>query len=126
MAYTNGDTEQTIKLYAEVIRHDPYVIGAWNTLASVYEEEGNEEGARQMRFFAAHVDDEGDTWKSLARQFRQCGKIDQCIYCLRKAITREPSDVGVLFELSSIYRLTKDTKKVGISTQTGSELMIDG
>jgi tetratricopeptide (TPR) repeat protein len=112
MAYAQGDTKQTITLYAEVIRHDPYVIAAWNTLASVYEEEGNEEGARQMRFFAAHVEDEGDTWKDLARQFRQVGKIDQCLYCLRKALNRENADVGVLFELASIYRMTGATKKV--------------
>jgi general transcription factor 3C polypeptide 3 (transcription factor C subunit 4) len=70
MAYARGDTQLTVDLFLEVIRHDPYVIAAWNTLASVYDEDGNEEGARQMRFFAAHVEDEADTWKELAMEFR--------------------------------------------------------
>ena len=113
MAYATGDIPQTIALFKEVIRHDPYVIAAWNTLGSVYEEQGNEEGARQMRFFAAHVEDEAETWKELATEFRQRGQIHQCVHCLRKALARDPADVGVLFELASIYRLQKHGTKVG-------------
>ena len=70
MAYAQGELEKTIELFLEVIRHDPYVIAAWNTLATVYEEMDNEEGARQMRFFAAHIDDDAATWRELASDFR--------------------------------------------------------
>ena len=70
MAYARGEIQRTIDLFLEVIRHDPYVISAWNTLASLYEDTGNEEGARQMRFFAAHVEDDVETWKELSLEFR--------------------------------------------------------
>lgn len=113
VAYAQGELDQTVKLFLEVIRHDPYVIGAWNTLASVYEEQGNEEGARQMRFCAAHVEDEADTWRDLGRQFRQKGQIQQCIYCLQKALRRDGgNDLGVLMELASIYRFKQMNAKV--------------
>lgn len=113
MAYVAGDLTQTLTLYLEVIRHDPYVIQAWTTLASTFEEQGNEEGARQMRFCAAHVEDESDTWRDLARQFRQNGQINQCVYCLTKALRKEGgNDLGILVELASIYRLKKEHAKV--------------
>jgi DNA-binding winged helix-turn-helix (wHTH) protein len=43
---------------------------------------------------------------------RQKGQITQCIYSLRKALHRDSGDVGVLFELASIYRLRGEASKV--------------
>lgn len=115
MAYVQGDTAQTITLFTEVIRHDPYVISAWNTLSTVLDQEGDEDGARTMKFFAAHVDDEADTWKDLAKAFRRRGHIQQCVYCLRKALRQDSGDLGVLLELAAIYRLTKNPSKVRLT-----------
>jgi general transcription factor 3C polypeptide 3 (transcription factor C subunit 4) len=111
-AYAANDTAQTITLFTEIIRHDPYVISAWNTLASVLEEEGKTDEAWHLRFCAAHVEDEADTWKELARDFRKKGQIDVCVYCLRKALSKDQSDLAVLFELAAIYRLKKEASKV--------------
>ena len=70
MAYALGEHQRAIDLFLEVIRYDPYVIAAWNTLATVYGEMGNVEGSRSMRFFAAHVEDEAEIWRQLAAEFK--------------------------------------------------------
>ncbi len=70
MSYIQGSHQEAITALLEVIRLDPYVYSAWTTLASCYEETGNREAARQMRFFAAHVDNDGEIWKELAGEFR--------------------------------------------------------
>ena len=70
MHFIQGSHREAITAFLEVIRQDPYVYSAWTTLASCYEDMGNVEGARQMRFFAAHVENDGETWKDLAGEFR--------------------------------------------------------
>ena len=70
ISYIQGTHQDAIATLLEVIRLDPYVSSAWATLASCYEETGNRDAARQMRFFAAHVDNDGDNWKEMAAQFR--------------------------------------------------------
>ncbi|WVN89418.1 uncharacterized protein L203_104641 [Cryptococcus depauperatus CBS 7841] len=105
MAYLMEQHEEAIKHYLEVIRLDPYVPAAWKTLSSCYREMGNEEAARQMRFLGAHLDDESETWRDLAQDFRQLGQLDQAVYCLRKALKFELGEVDLLWELGSIYRI---------------------
>ena len=78
------------------------------------EEEGKPEEAWHLRFCAAHVEDEADTWKELARQFRSKGQIDVCVYCLRKALSKDQTDLAILFELASIYRMRKEQSKVSL------------
>ena len=70
MAFIDGETKQAIQLFLEVIRRDPYQLPAWTSLASCYSELGNQEASRQMRFFAAHVDNEVDPWKELAQEYK--------------------------------------------------------
>jgi general transcription factor 3C polypeptide 3 (transcription factor C subunit 4) len=52
------------------VRHDQYIAQAWSSLASCYDELGKEEAARQMRFFAASVDRDGDKWAGLAAEYK--------------------------------------------------------
>lgn len=70
MTYVTAGPEEAIEIFLEVIRNDPYVHAAWTSLASCYEELGNRDAARQMRFFAAHVDSDEHKWKNLAGEFR--------------------------------------------------------
>ncbi|EIW71252.1 hypothetical protein TREMEDRAFT_27203, partial [Tremella mesenterica DSM 1558] len=104
IAYIDGRHDDAIRLFLEVIRHDPHVFSAWTSLASCYDELGDEEAARQMRFFAAHVENEAETWRELAAQFKERDQIPQCLYCLRKALQVDPDDVGSLWEISALYR----------------------
>lgn len=70
MAYITQNHEEAIALFLEVIRHDPQVSAAWTTLASVYEETGEVDMGRQMRFCGAHIEEDPETWIDLAEQFK--------------------------------------------------------
>ncbi|WRT64759.1 uncharacterized protein IL334_001693 [Kwoniella shivajii] len=98
-----AQTEEAIEIYLEVIRHDPYISAAWASLATCYDDIGDAEKARQMRFLGAHVDNDEETWRSLAYDFKQNGHQDQCVYCLRKALKHGTEDTELLWELGSIY-----------------------
>lgn len=65
----NGPAE-AVEIFLQVVRHDQYITQAWASLASCYEELGRVEAARQMRFFAAHVDKDGDKWADLAQEYK--------------------------------------------------------
>ncbi|WWC86899.1 uncharacterized protein L201_001778 [Kwoniella dendrophila CBS 6074] len=99
----NEEFHEAIEIYLEVIRHDPYISAAWASLASCYIDLGDVEKARQMRFLGAHIDNDEETWKELAYQFKQTGQQDQCVYCLRKALKFNPSASELLFDLGIIY-----------------------
>lgn len=70
MAYISQNHTEAVNLFLEVIRHDNMVQAAWTTLASVYEEMGNLDSARQMKFCAAHIEEDAGNWSELAQQFR--------------------------------------------------------
>ena len=70
MAYIDGNHPQAIECYLDIIRRDPYVLTAWTSLGSCYDERGDSEAARQMRFYGAHLENEADTWKELANEYR--------------------------------------------------------
>nr|XP_018265461.1 uncharacterized protein I303_01827 [Kwoniella dejecticola CBS 10117]OBR87619.1 hypothetical protein I303_01827 [Kwoniella dejecticola CBS 10117] len=94
---------EAIELYLEVLRHDPYMSAAWASLATCYDDTGDREKARQMRFLGAHIDNDESAWRDLAYQFKEAGQEDQCVYCLRKALKFNPSATDLLFELGVIY-----------------------
>lgn len=85
-----------------------------------------------MRFFAAHVDRDGDKWADLAAEYkwvlsllifylisrgdrlmsyRNLGQMNQCIYCLTQALRVDPSDVEALWDLASIHRMLDNKLK---------------
>lgn len=70
MAYITQDHPEAIKLFLEVIRLDNQVQAAWTTLVSVYEEMGDIEMSRQMKFCSAHIEEDCVTWAELAEQFK--------------------------------------------------------
>ncbi len=70
LAFIQQKHEEAVDILREVIRIDPHVRSAWTTLASCYEDLGDRDSGRQMRFFAAHLDEELETWKELAQEFK--------------------------------------------------------
>ncbi|KAK4684844.1 general transcription factor 3C polypeptide 3 (transcription factor C subunit 4), partial [Tremellales sp. Uapishka_1] len=111
MAYIQQEHTEAIEGYLEVIRLDPHIQSAWTTLASIYEEQGNIDAGRQMRFFAAHIDEDAETWKELASEFKGLEQGAQSLYCLRKALKNDPVDIEVLWELASIYQANGQKNK---------------
>jgi len=45
----------------------------------------------------------------------ESGQTAQCLYCLRKALKINPTDVDTLYDLASIYRMQKQTTKVTVT-----------
>ena len=70
VAYAVHGAAEALEIYLQVVRHDQYIAQAWSSLASCYDELGKGEAARQMRFFAAHVDRDGEKWAILAGEFK--------------------------------------------------------
>lgn len=69
-SYAINGPQEALDIYLQVVRHDQYITQAWTSLASCYEELGRVEAARQMRFFAARVDKDGDKWAALASEYK--------------------------------------------------------
>lgn len=68
--YIQGNTQQAIEGFLEVIRLDPYIYGAWSSLGTLYEEEGNKDAAQQMKFCALHIEGDADGWRDLAAEYK--------------------------------------------------------
>ncbi|KAL1412045.1 transcription factor TFIIIC subunit tfc4 [Vanrija albida] len=115
MAYIMEQRGEAVDLFLEVIRHDSQVQAAWTTLASIYEEMGEHEMSRQMRFCAAHIEEDIGQWRELAEEFRVDGNENQSLYCLRKALKIDPSSLDILWQLATVYRqLNKDKKAIDV------------
>lgn len=111
MAYITQNHEEAVKLFLEVIRHDPQVQASWTTLASVYDEMGQTDMSRQMRFCAAHIEEDPETWLDLAEQFRGEDNTAQALYCYRRAIKLDGSSPNLIWKLVDIYRQTGANNK---------------
>ncbi|WOO80159.1 Transcription factor tau subunit sfc4 [Vanrija pseudolonga] len=115
MAYILAQRAEAVDLFLEVIRHDSQVQAAWTTLASIYEEMGEHEMSRQMRFCAAHIEEDIGLWRELAEEFKVDGNENQSLYCLRKALKIDPSSLDILWQLATVYRqLHKDKKAIDV------------
>ena len=58
----------------------------------------------QCKLMAAHLSrSNSDLWKSLAVLSRELGHKDQAIYCFKKAISADPSDLEALVGSSNLY-----------------------
>ncbi|KLT39056.1 TPR-like protein [Cutaneotrichosporon oleaginosum] len=111
MAYISQNHTEAINLFLEVIRHDNMVQAAWTTLASVFEEMGDVVSARQMKFCAAHIEEDAGTWAELAHQFRSEDNMTQAQYCYRKLLRLDPNRVDVLWQLITMYTKSGQAKK---------------
>jgi general transcription factor 3C polypeptide 3 (transcription factor C subunit 4) len=68
--YISGNSQQAIDGFLEVIRLDPYIYGAWSSLGTLYEEEGNADAARQMKFCGLHIEGDAEGWRDLAMSYK--------------------------------------------------------
>ncbi|GMK54381.1 hypothetical protein CspeluHIS016_0109670 [Cutaneotrichosporon spelunceum] len=111
MAYISQNHTEATNLFLEVIRHDNMVQAAWTTLASLFEEMGDVDSARQMKFCAAHIEEDAGTWSELAQQFRTEGNMTQAQYCYRKLLRLDSTRVDVLWQLITMYTKNGQAKK---------------
>lgn len=65
-----GDLNGAIPDFLEVIRLDSHVLAAWTALASCYDQLGRDEEALQIKFCAAHLENDPTAWRDLADRFK--------------------------------------------------------
>ncbi|KAJ1917416.1 transcription factor TFIIIC subunit tfc4 [Mycoemilia scoparia] len=113
--YVNQEFDKAVPLLQEVIRQDPKVLQAWNTLALIREEEGNIDLAIKIMLVAAHLTPrDGGNWKRVALlTLEQAEKVaeqgedgssatmgsaqrklkEQALYCLTKSVRADVNDL---------------------------------
>lgn len=69
-AYAMEERSKAIAIMHEVIRIDATVYEAWVTLAQIQSELGNKRKALGLEIMAAHLKQDPDTWKKLAKESR--------------------------------------------------------
>lgn len=72
-AYAEGSLDTAVELLSEVVRIDPIIRVSWYTLATIYEEKGDQERAVQCKIVATHLlgkDQAAAEWASLGRECR--------------------------------------------------------
>ncbi|POY73527.1 hypothetical protein BMF94_3464 [Rhodotorula taiwanensis] len=119
-AYAEGSLDTAVELLTEVVRIDPIIKVSWYTLATIYEEKGDQEKAVQCKIVATHLlgkDQAATEWASLGRECRQIGLIQQAIYCFTQAIKADKEDVDTMWDRAVLLKLS-DAKSMAIKAFT--------
>ncbi|KWU45778.1 TPR-like protein [Rhodotorula sp. JG-1b] len=115
-AYAEGSLDTAVELLSEVVRIDPIIRVSWYTLATIYEEKGDQERAVQCKIVATHLlgkDQAAAEWASLGRECRQIGLMQQAIYCFTQAIKVDKEDVDTMWDRAVLLKLS-DAKTMAI------------
>ena len=97
LRFAKGDTDTAERMCMEVIRQDPTAPEPFQTLATLYEEQGELERSLQFGLLAAHLaPQDGEEWARLADMSLEQGQAPQAADCYRKAIEAEPANTRCL------------------------------
>ncbi|GAC95566.1 hypothetical protein PHSY_003142 [Pseudozyma hubeiensis SY62] len=111
LAYVENRVHDAIPKLEEVIRIEPNVKAAWNTLGLIYEEIGEEEKSIQCRIIGAHLQSgASQEWKSLAYRSIAQMLYRQAIYCFQQAIKIDKADVDSIWDRALLLRDLGDFK----------------
>ena len=111
LAYVENRLRDAIPKLEEVIRIEPNVMAAWNTLGLIYDELGEEEKSIQCRIIGAHLQPGAvQEWKSLAYRSITQLLYRQAIYCFQQAIKIDKSDVDSIWDRALLLRDLGDYK----------------
>ncbi|KAJ1030337.1 hypothetical protein NDA16_001247 [Ustilago loliicola] len=105
LAYVENRLRDAIPKLEEVIRIEPNVMAAWNTLGLIYEELGEEEKSIQCRIIGAHLQPRAtQEWKSLAYRSIKQNLYRQAIYCFQQAIKIDKTDIDSIWDRALLLR----------------------
>ncbi|GAC73563.1 RNA polymerase III transcription factor TFIIIC [Moesziomyces antarcticus T-34] len=111
LAYVENRLHDAIPKLEEVIRIEPSVMAAWNTLGLIYEELGEEEKSIQSRIIGAHLQPRANAeWKTLAYRSIKQTLYRQAIYCFQQAIKIDKTDVDSIWDRALLLRDLGDHK----------------
>lgn len=111
LAYVENRLREAIPKLEEVIRIEPNVMAAWNTLGLIYDELGEEEKSIQCRIIGAHLQSgASQEWKSLAYRSIKQTLYRQAIYCFQQALKINKADVDSIWDRALLLRDLGDYK----------------
>ncbi|EHA8590046.1 putative general transcription factor 3C polypeptide 3 [Cocos nucifera] len=97
--YASGDYDEAIPLLEEVVRLAPNLPDAYYVLGLIYDAKGDKKKALNFHMIAAHLTPKDPSlWKKLVAWSIEQKNVGQVRYCLSKAITADPKDVGLRFD----------------------------
>ncbi|KAH7658015.1 RNA polymerase III transcription factor TFIIIC protein, partial [Dioscorea alata] len=102
--YASGDYDKAIPLLEEVVRIAPNLPDAYYILGLIYDAMGNRKKALNFHMIAAHLSPKDPAlWRKLIAWSIEEKNTGQVRYCLSKAITSDPKDVGLRFDRALLY-----------------------
>ena len=111
LRFARGDVETAERMCMEVIRQDPSAPEPFQTLATLYEEQGEIEKSLQFGLLAAHLaPQDGEEWARLADMSLEQGQVGQAADCYRKAVDAEPSQARYHFTRAELLEKMGDKK----------------
>jgi len=111
LRFARGDAETAERMCMEVIRQDPTAPEPFQTLATLYEEQGEIERALQFGLLAAHLaPQDGEEWARLADMSLEQGEMVQAADCYRKAVDADPSVARYHFTRAELLERMGDKK----------------
>jgi len=94
LTYARGDKETAIRMCMEVIKQEPSAPEPYQTLSTLYEENGDQEKALQFAMLAAHLaPQDSEEWARLADMSLELDDMRQAVTCFRKAIDADVENV---------------------------------
>ena len=106
-AYVLGDHKKAMGIYTEIIRIEPSTKKAWLGLAGIHAELGNKDKEIQALIVATQLSRSySDDWKSLAAQSEELGLVEQAIYCLGQAVSRDRTDIEAIWDRARLLVAT--------------------
>lgn len=108
--YAHGRYNDAISLLHEVIRLDPYIPDSYYTLGNVYKALGDDKKAWNFYLLAARISPrDSSLWEKLYKWAVEMGKDDGVwLFCLLKAISANPKDEELRYDLAYYYIERKD------------------
>jgi general transcription factor 3C polypeptide 3 (transcription factor C subunit 4) len=111
LRFARGDGDTAERMCMEVIRQDPTAPEPFQTLATLYEEQGELERSLQFGLLAAHLaPQDGEEWARLADMSLEQGDAAQAADCYRKAIEADPSVARYHFTRAGLLEQRGDRK----------------
>merc|ERR1719209_2890807 len=111
LRFAKGDTDTAERMCMEVIRQDPIAPEPFQTLATLYEEQGELERSLQFGLLAAHLaPQDGEEWARLADMSLEQGEETQAADCYKKAIDAAPGVTSYHFTRARLLEQIGDRK----------------
>ncbi|KAG0475130.1 hypothetical protein HPP92_014816 [Vanilla planifolia] len=102
--YASGNFDEAIPILEEAVRLAPNLPDGYNLLGLIYDAMSDRKRALDFHMIAAHLSPKDiSLWKKLIGWSIEQKNFGQVRYCLSKAITAEPKDVGLRFDLALLY-----------------------